>query len=288
MNIWAWAPKIIGLHRLVMTIRPAADANRNLAGCLLSRRNGVCIMLEGRNIIITGAASGIGLAAARIFAGYGATLMLVDRDEAVRGIADSLAGAHSATADITEPAALAEVIASFASVDGAFNNAGIEGAGGTMIPITDYPDEEFDKVIAVNLRGLWNCLKAQLPALQANGGGAIVNTSSVMGWLGAAGMAAYSASKHGVIGLTRSGALEGAPHGIRVNAVLPGAVATPMLTERGFIANPGFAAAAAGVHPLGRIAEPEEIAEAAAWLLSDKASFVTGHTLAVDGGLSAQ
>lgn len=245
-------------------------------------------MLEGRNIIITGAASGIGLAAARIFSAYGATLMLVDRDEAVRSVADSLPGTHSATADITDPAALAEVIASFPALDGAFNNAGIEGAGGAMMPISDYPDEEFDKVIAVNLKGLWVCLKAQMPALQANGGGAIVNTSSVMGWLGTAGMAAYSASKHGVLGLTGSAALEGAADNIRINAVLPGAVATPMLTERGFVANPGFAAAAASVHPLGRIARPEEVAEAAAWLLSDKASFVTGHALAVDGGLSAQ
>lgn len=245
-------------------------------------------MLEGRNIIVTGAASGIGLAAARLFADYGATVMLVDRHEAVRAVADSLPGAHSATADIADAAAMAEVIAGFAAVDGAFNNAGIEGAGGAMVPIVDYPDEEFDRVLAVNVRGLWNCLKAQLPALQANGGGAIVNTASVMGWLGAPGMAAYSASKHAVVGLTRTAALEAAGFGVRVNAVLPGAVATPMLTERGFPANPGFAAAAASVHPLGRIARPEEVAEAAAWLLSDKASFVTGHTLAVDGGLSAQ
>ncbi len=245
-------------------------------------------MLEGRNIIVTGAASGIGLAAARLFADYGATLMLVDRDEAVRAIADSLPGAHSCAADIADAAAVAEVIAGFPAVDGAFNNAGIEGAGGAMLPIADYADAEFDRVMAVNVRGLWNCLKAELPALQANGGGAIVNTASVMGWLGAAGMAAYAASKHAVVGLTRSAALEAARLGIRVNAVLPGAVATPMLTERGFIANPGFAAAAAGFHPMGRVARAEEVAEAAAWLLSDKASFVTGHALAVDGGLSVQ
>lgn len=245
-------------------------------------------MLEGRNIIVTGAASGIGLAAARLFAEYGATLMLVDREEAVRDIAASLPGAHSATADIADAAAVAEVIARFPAVDGAFNNAGIEGAGGAMVPIIDYPDEEFDRIMAVNVRGLWNCLKAELPALQAHGGGAIVNTSSVMGWLGAGGMAAYSASKHAVAGLTRSVALEAAGLGVRVNAVLPGAVATPMLTERGFPANPGFAAAAAAGHPLGRIAEPMEVAEAAAWLLSDKASFVTGQLLAVDGGFSAQ
>jgi len=104
---------------------------------------------------------------------------------------------------------VAEVIAGFPAVDGAFNNAGIEGAGGAMVPLIDYPDEEFDRIIVVNLRGLWNCLKAELPALQANGGGSVVNTSSVMGWLGAAGKAAYSASKHGVVGLTRTAALAG-------------------------------------------------------------------------------
>lgn len=245
-------------------------------------------MLEGRNIIVTGAASGIGLAAARLFAEYGAALMLVDRDEAVREVAASLPGAHSCACDIADPAALAEVVAGFPALDGAFNNAGIEGAGGAMVPLIDYPDEEFDRVLAVNVRGLWNCLKAELPAMQANGGGAIVNTSSVMGWLGAAGMAAYSASKHAVVGLTRSAALEAAGLGVRVNAVLPGAVATPMLTERGFPANPGFAAAASAAHPLGRIARPEEVAEAAAWLLCDKASFVTGQALAVDGGFSAR
>ena len=245
-------------------------------------------MLSGRHIMITGAASGIGKAAAHLFADYGATLMLVDRDERVRGVAEEISGAHSAIADITDSAAVAEIVASFPSLDGAFNNAGIEGMEGRMTPITDYPDAEFDRVMAVNVRGLWLCLKAQMPALQANGGGAIVNTSSIMGWLGAAGMAAYVASKHAVVGLTRTAALDGAGHGIRVNAVLPGAVATPMLTERGFTVNPGFEEFARTAHPLGRIAQPEEVAEAAAWLLSAKASFVTGHTLAVDGGMSAQ
>lgn len=245
-------------------------------------------MLEGRHIMITGAASGIGLAAARLFAEYGAALMLVDRADAVREVAEGLPGAHSAIADIVDPVAMAEVVASFPDLDGAFNNAGIEGNKGAMTPLIDYPDAEFQAVMAVNVQGLWNCLKAQLPALQANGGGAIVNNSSVLGWLGAAGMSAYAASKHAVIGLTRSVALEAAPLGIRVNAVLPGAVATPMLIERGFRANPDFAAQAATAHPMGRLASPLEVAEAAAWLLSDKASFVTGHTLAVDGGLSAQ
>lgn len=244
-------------------------------------------MLEGRSIVITGAASGIGRSAAHIFADYGARLMLIDRDEAVRDVAAALPDADSSVADITDPRALADAVARFPGIDGAFNNAGIEGNGGHMVPLIDYPDAEFARVIEVNVQGLWHCLKAQIPALQANGGGAIVNTASVMGWLGAAGMSAYVASKHAVVGLTRSAALDCAAHGIRVNAILPGAVETPMLVERGFVVNPGFQQHAAFAHPLGRWAQPEEIAEAAAWLLSGKASFVTGHALAVDGGFSA-
>lgn len=245
-------------------------------------------MLEGRHILVTGAASGIGRAAASLFADYGARLMLLDRDEAVRDIADALPDADSAVADITDAAALAEAISRFPRIDGAFNNAGIEGMGGRLMPIMDYPDAEFASVMHVNVTGLWLCMKAQIPAMQANGGGAVVNTASVMGWLGAAGMSAYVSSKHAVVGLTRTAALDCASLNIRVNAVLPGAVETPMLTERGFVVNPGFERHAAQAHPLGRWAQPEEIAEAAAWLLSSKASFVTGHTLAVDGGFSVQ
>ncbi len=245
-------------------------------------------MLEARNILITGAASGIGRAAAEVFAGYGAKLLLVDRDAKVRDVASGITGAQASVLDITDAAALNDALGGFPVLDGAFNNAGVEGMEGRMVPITDYPEDEFRRVLQVNTEGLWNCLKTELKVMQGARRGAIANTASVMGWLGAPGLAAYSASKHAVVGLTRSAALEAAPHGVRVNAVLPGAVATPMLTERGFAANPEFALGAAKAHPLGRIAEPEEVAEAAAWLLSDKASFVTGHCLAVDGGLSAQ
>ncbi|RVT42467.1 SDR family oxidoreductase [Sphingobium algorifonticola] len=245
-------------------------------------------MLEGRHILVTGAASGIGRAAAHLFAAYGARLMLLDRDEKVREIADALPDADSAVADITDAAAMAEAITRFPRMDGAFNNAGIEGMDGRMVPIMDYPDAAFAQVMHVNATGLWQCMKAQIPAIQANGGGAVVNTASVMGWLGAAGMAAYVASKHAVVGLTRAAALDCAPLNIRVNALLPGAVETPMLTERGFVVNPGFEQHAAQAHPLGRWAQPTEIAEAAAWLLSSKSSFVTGHALAVDGGFSAR
>ena len=230
-------------------------------------------MLENRHIVITGAASGIGRAAASLFASYGATLLLIDRDRAVLDVADEIAGARGIVADICNGADMSRAMQSFEHIDGAFNNAGIEGLDGAMCPITDYPDDEFAKVMTVNVNGLWTCLKAQLPLLQAAGGGAIVNTASVMGWLAAPGMGAYVASKHAVIGLTRTAALEAAPSGVRVNAVLPGAVATPMLTERGFKANPGFADFANSAHPLGRIAQASEVAEAAAWLLSDESQF---------------
>jgi len=249
-------------------------------------------MLDRKTILITGAASGIGAAAARLFAYYGAQLVLLDRDApGLVSVAADISGAITAVCDIGDSgavvAAVERAVVQFGRLDGAFNNAGIEGAGGRFHPTADYPADQFDAVIAVNVRGLWNCLRAEVPVMLAAGGGAIVNTASVMGWLGAPGMAAYVASKHAVVGLTRAAALDYAAQGIRVNAVLPGAIETPMLTERGFIANPGFAEFAAQAHPLGRLGQPGEVAEAAAWLLSDRASFVTGHTLAVDGGLSA-
>jgi NAD(P)-dependent dehydrogenase (short-subunit alcohol dehydrogenase family) len=245
-------------------------------------------MLEGKSILITGAASGIGRAAAALFAGYGAKLTLVDREaDALTAVAGDTGGIAVA-ADVTDAAALARAVATAISthgrLDGAFNNAGVEQAGAAMIPLGDYPVADFDRVFGVNARGVLLSMQAELPAMTR--GGAIVNTASVMGWLAAPGMAAYVASKHAVVGLTRTAALDYAAAGIRVNAILPGAVETPMLTERAFKANPGYAEMATALHPLGRMAQPEEIAEAAAWLLSDKASFVTGHALAVDGGFS--
>ena len=249
------------------------------------------MMLAGKVILVTGAASGIGAAAARVFATHGAALVLTDRDAAgVARVAAGIVGAVALTADITSEADMAAAVATavdrFGRLDGAFNNAGTEQTGAAMIAVGDYPLDDFDRVIAVNLRGLLVCLRAEVPALGR--GGAIVNTASVMGHRAAPGMGAYAASKHGVVGLTRAAALDHAAAGIRVNALLPGAVRTPMLTERAFPANPGYAALAAAAAPLGRLAEPEEIAEAAAWLLSNAASFVTGATLAVDGGMSAQ
>lgn len=201
------------------------------------------------------------------------------------------AGALGGVADVTDAAAMHAAVAAavgrFGGLDGVFNNAGTEQAGAAMIAAGDYPLDDFDRVIAINLKGMLIAMQAELPAMLAAGRGAIVNTASVMGWFASAGMAAYAASKHGAIGMTKAAALDYAGRGIRVNALLPGAVRTPMLTERAFVANPGYEAVAGTMHPIGRLAEPEEVAEAAAWLLSDRASFVTGATLAVDGGFSA-
>jgi NAD(P)-dependent dehydrogenase (short-subunit alcohol dehydrogenase family) len=250
-------------------------------------------MLTGKILMITGAASGIGLAAARLAAGYGATLALVDRDSArLAQAAAELPDALPLAVDVCDADAVHRAVAAtearFGRLDAAFDNAGVEQLDAGMYAIDAYPMDDFDRVLAVNLKAQMLLLQAQLPALRRAGGGAILFTASVMGLYGQPGMAAYVASKHGVAGLTRVAALEGAAHGIRVNAIAPGAVRTPMLTERAFPNNPGYEEAVAATHPMGRLAAPEEIAEAALWLLSDRASFVTGAVVPVDGGYSAR
>jgi NAD(P)-dependent dehydrogenase (short-subunit alcohol dehydrogenase family) len=249
-------------------------------------------MLQNKVILVTGAGSGIGEAAARLFTSYGATVACLDIDGAAAERIAAEVGGQALTANVADTAAVETaveaVVARHGRLDGAFNNAGIEQRGAAMFPTGGFPMDDFDRVIAVNLRGVANCLSPQLREMAAAGQGAIVNTASVMGSFGNPGMAAYAASKHGVMGLTRVAALDYARQGIRVNAIQPGVVLTPMMTERAFPANPGYADFAEQVHPIGRVAMPAEIAEAAAWLLSDKSSFVTGAALAVDGGYSAQ
>ncbi|MEQ1890856.1 MAG: SDR family oxidoreductase, partial [Alphaproteobacteria bacterium] len=169
-------------------------------------------------------------------------------------------------------------------LDAAYNNAGIEGAQAFT---ADMPVDAFDKIIAANLRGVFLCMKYQIPALLKGGGGAIVNTASVAGLTGIPGMGAYCASKHGVIGLTKAAALEYAKAGIRVNCVCPGVIDTPMVGRLG-ASNPEILAGLSAAEPIGRMGRPSEIGEAAVWLCSDHASFVTGHAMVVDGGLVAQ
>ena len=175
-------------------------------------------------------------------------------------------------------------VETFGRIDCAYNNAGIEGQ---VAPTDSYADDMFDKVIAVNLTGVWLCMKYEIPRLLEHGGGAIVNTASGAGLIGVAGLSAYVASKHGVIGLTKTAALEYAKSGIRVNAVCPGLIQTPMV-ERLTADQPQLGEALVAMEPVGRTGRPEEIAESVVWLCSDAASFVTGHAMSVDGGFVAQ
>ena len=169
-------------------------------------------------------------------------------------------------------------------LDAAYNNAGVDGF---QTDLANMPANEFDKIISVNLKGVYLCMKYQIQAMLKTGGGAIVNTASAAGLIAVPGMSAYVASKHGVIGLTKTAALEYAKAGIRVNCVCPGAIDTPML-KTAVAGNPDAIGALIAAQPAGRLGMPSEIGEAAVWLCSDRASFVTGHAMAVDGGLVAQ
>ena len=248
--------------------------------------------LEGRTVLITGAASGIGRATALAFASEGARLVLGDvapAGEETAAAARALGvEAHFQRTDVTSPADIDALVAratrSHGRLDCAVNNAGIEGA---LAPTAEYPPEDFERVIQVNLIGVWRCLRAELPVMLGAGGGAIVNTASVAGLVGAGGLSAYVASKHAVVGMTRVAAIEYAKEGVRVNAVCPGVIDTPMV-DRLSLAMPNLREALLAMKPMGRLGLPEEVAAAIVWLCSDAASFVTGHALAVDGGYVAQ
>ncbi len=241
----------------------------------------------GKVALVTGAASGIGRASALAFAALGAAVVVSDvaaegGEATVALIREAGGDATFIRADVSradEVVTLIEgTVERYGRLDCAHNNAGILGPLGSLL---DCPDEAFERLMAVNLRGVWHCLRAEIPPMLRQGGGAIVNTASGAGLHGNALMAAYAASKHGVVGLTRSAAQEFAGHGIRVNAVCPAAIATPMV-ERAF--SEALKAETAARYPMGRLGTAEEVARAAVWLCSDAASFITGIALPVDGG----
>ena len=248
---------------------------------------------HGKVAIVTGASSGIGKATALAFAREGAKVLVADVQEKAGEETREAMKADGGEAifvkcDVSQPSEVERMINTtvedFGRLDYAFNNAGIEGQQGFT---ADCSLENWDSVININLKGIWLCMKYEIPQMLKNGGGAIVNCSSVAGLIGFPGLPAYVASKHGVVGLTKNAALEYARQNIRVNAVNPGAIKTPMI-DRIAPTQDALDTLVNTYEPLGRIGQPEEIAEAVIWLCSDKASFVTGYPLAVDGGFVAQ
>lgn len=249
--------------------------------------------LENNVALVTGAGSGMGLVTARAFAEAGASVVLADiHEHAIRSAAEELVSAgHGAiavrcnVADEADVAAMIEqTVSTFGRLDAAFNNAGVQSL---PVETADASGEEFDRVNAINLRGVWNCMKYELRQMREQGSGTIVNNSSIGGLIGLPGRAIYHASKHGVIGLTRSAAFEYASRGIRINAICPGAIETPMVADmivRERISQEDLLKD----QPTGRLGRPEEIASAVLWLCSPGAGFVIGHALAVDGGVTAQ
>ncbi|MGC5016529.1 glucose 1-dehydrogenase [Streptosporangium sp. DT93] len=247
----------------------------------------------GQVALVTGAGSGMGLATARAFAEAGAAVALTDiSTQALDAAAGDLAGGGhqvlALTCDVTDEhqvaAAVDRTVATFGRLDMAYNNAGIQ------IPPSDAADEAievFDRVNAINLRGVWASMKHELRHMRAQGGGAIVNCSSLGGLVGIAGRASYHASKHGVIGLTTSAALEYAPRNIRINAICPGTIDTPMVSDMIAKGELDRAEAEAG-QPINRLGTADEIAQAVLWLCSPAASFVIGVALPVDGGYVAR
>jgi NAD(P)-dependent dehydrogenase (short-subunit alcohol dehydrogenase family) len=248
--------------------------------------------LEGKIALVTGGTSGIGRDTAILFAKAGAKVVVAGRrepegEETVELVRAAGGDGLFVKTDVSKAfeveALIQKAVEKFGRLDIAFNNAGIEGV---WAPIVRQSEEDWDRTIAINLKGVWLCLKYEIQQMLKQGGsGAIVNMSSITGLVGSVGAAAYSASKHGVMGLTQTAALENAKRGIRINAVCPGFTETPM-ADRIFRV-PGILKYVLSCHPIGRLGKPTEIAEAVLWMCSDRASFMTGQFLVLDGGFLA-
>jgi NAD(P)-dependent dehydrogenase (short-subunit alcohol dehydrogenase family) len=248
--------------------------------------------LEGKVGLVTGGTSGIGRDTAVLFAKAGAKVVVAGRrelegKETIELVQAAGGDAMFVKTDVSNASAvdalMQETVKRFGRLDVAFNNAGIEGR---WVPIVKQSEEDWDRTIDINLKGVWLCLKYEIrQMLKQGGGGAIVNMASIMGLIGSSGSAAYSASKHGVMGLTKAAALENARSGIRINTVCPGVIETAM-AERTFGA-PAVHKYVVSCHPIGRLGRPAEIAEAVVWMCSDRASFMTGQSLVLDGGFLA-
>ena len=248
---------------------------------------------EGQVALVTGAASGMGLHTARAFARAGAAVTLADVSEdglrqAVDEISSAGGNAIGVRCDVAEEAQVAAMVertvAAFGRLDAAYNNAGIQVSASD---VADQSAEDYDRISAINQRGVWACMKHELRQMRKQSSGAIVNCSSIGGIVGRAGIAAYHGTKHGMIGLTRSVALEYAERGIRINAVCPGTIATPMVSDmldKGMLAMDDLLRDL----PMKRLGRGEEIADAVLWLCSAGSTFVTGHALVVDGGFTVQ
>ena len=252
-------------------------------------------LLEGKVSLVTGAASGIGRATALVMAREGAAVAVSDvnadgAEETLSAIKDAGGEGVFVYADVSRDADVAalvgQVVAAYGRLDCAYNNAGVEGFMGGRLH--EYPEDQWDRLVDVNVKGVWLCLKHEISQMMQQGGGAIVNTASAAGLVGSRRLSAYVASKHAVVGLTRAAALEYARDGIRVNAVCPGIIDTPMVRRLIGGREADYEATIPARQPIGRLGTPDEIAESVAWLCSPAASLVTGLAMAVDGGFTAQ